>query len=420
MPPKSRGKCVVREPDLRGSKDSSDEECLAHVAARAPSDSGGAKAKAERREAAVLDKAAVLAAVQGMATSNPMRLPSIFGDESVRNAWKAWHRDAPTSLADIPAQRRAAATFAMPMKCAAAAAGGSVVPTHREQVELLSFQNSQGTQAGITQQDVQRSAVAKLKPSISAADVPVGSIVALKNQALKDAQLGTRWKLHVGSGRPRTGKAITCPKLVEALHRGKSEFSSAEAAHLGLPQSLRSDSWIEVANGSRPAFYLHDVLKPGEGTEFLVGDVIAIEHEESDSSGAPSGAAGASADTQGVARVLVHYRMPVGGNGFCDDVNREWKLACLCRQEYTKAHERGVKCRAIKEAAVGSASHARDTVAYVDWQPADRVFETGLGPLNPSQSLPAQVKVRIAGNNSEWKRLLGVKDKPQGKKRKAE
>ena len=414
MPPKSRGKCVVREPDLRGSKDSSDEECLAHVAARAPSDSGGAKAKAERREAAVLDKAAVLAAVQGMATSNPMRLPSIFGDESVRNAWKAWHRDAPTSLADIPAQRRAAATFAMPMKCAAAAAGGSVVPTHREQVELLSFQNSQGTQAGITQQDVQRSAVAKLKPSISAADVPVGSIVALKNQALKDAQLGTRWKLHVGSGRPRTGKAITCPKLVEALHRGKSEFSSAEAAHLGLPQSLRSDSWIEVANGSRPAFYLHDVLKPGEGTEFLIGDVLELECQ-------PSGAAGASVDTQDVTRLLVHYRMPIGGNGFCDDVNREWKLACLCRQEYTRVHERLRACRALKDAAVGSTSHDRDTVAFLDWQPVDGVFETQLGPLNVSQSLPAAVKARIAGSNSEWMRLLGVKEKTkENKKRKKE
>jgi hypothetical protein len=254
--------------------------------------------------------------------------------------------------------------------------------------------------------------VAKLKPTISAADVPVGSIVALKNQALEDAQLGTRWKLHVGSGRPRQGSAITCPKLVEALHMGKSEFSSAEAAQLGLPSALRADSWIEVANGSKPAFYLHDVLRPGEGTEFLIGDVIELEREGSDDSGAPSSAAGTSLDKQGgVTRLLVHYRMPVGGTGFCDDVNREWKRACLCRQEYTPAHERYLACRAFKDAAVGSISHNRDTVAFLDWQPADRVFETELGPLNASQSLKHAAKVRIAGSNTEWKRLLGVNDK---------
>ena len=418
----SRGKCVVRKQDVGSTnKDSSDEECAAHDKSAA-STNKGAKATAERRETAILDKAAVLAAVQGMASSNPMRLPSIFGDESVRNAWEAWHRDAPTSLADIPAERRAAATFAMPVKCGAAVAGGPVVPTQRAQVELLSFQNSGGERAGITQQEVQRSATAQLKPTISAADVPVGSIVALRNLALESVQLGTRWKLHVGKGRPRQGKGISCPKLVDALlgSLDEVEFSSADVARLDLPQSLRSDSWIEVPNGVRPAFYMHNILRPGEGTEFLIGDVVAIEHEEPDSSGrAPSGAAGASADTRGVARVLVHYRMPVGGSGFCDNVNSEWKRACLCRQEYTKAHERGRACRAFKDTAVGSASHDRDTVAYVDWQPADRIFETDLGPLNASQSLPAEAKVRIAGSNSEWKRLLGVKDKAQGKKRKA-
>ena len=128
---------------------------------------------------------------------------------------------------------------------------------------------------GITQQEVQRSAAVQLKPTIGAADVPVGSIVALRNQALEDAQLGTRWKLRAGKGRPRQGKGISCPKLVEALVGSKNEveFGSADVARLDLPQSLRSDSWIEVPNGLRPAFYMHDVLKPGEGTEFLIGDV---------------------------------------------------------------------------------------------------------------------------------------------------
>ena len=71
---------------------------------------------------------------------------------------------------------------------------------------------------------------------------------------------------------------------------------------------------------------------------------------------------------------------------------------------------------------LGSTSHDRDTVAYLDWQPAGHVFETQLGPLNASQSLPAPVKARIAGSNSDWKRLLGVKDKSvkdkRGQKRK--
>ena len=54
-------------------------------------------------------------------------------------------------------------------------------------------------------------------------------------------------------------------------------------------------------------------------------------------------------------------------------------------------NEKYLAGRALKDAAVGSTSHDRDTFAYLHWQPADHVFDTQLGPLNASQSLPAQV-----------------------------
>ena len=411
MAPKKAAR-ALRIASARTQKDSSDSEDYddaIHGPVVAAAASKGAKPKQKQREAAVLDKSAVLAAVQSMGSSNPRRLPSLFNG-SMLAEWEAWHEATPTSLAEIPSERRAAATFAMPMKCGPAVATGTLVPSQRTQVELLSFANKEGTQASLSKDEVQRSADALLHNSLYAADVPIGSTVALENDALNNALLGSRWKQYEGKGQPRLGKQIVCPLLAVALQT-KREFTSAELAGFALP-ALKADSWIEVSS----AYFIHDVLPPGEGTEFLLGDVRAVELRPQAANGEASGAA----RTAPVSRVLVHYRMPAGGRGFCDNVNSAWKLACLCRQEYSNVHERRKACRELKDNAVGSVSQERNTVAYLDWQPANRIFETQLNPLNASGSIPHPGKKRIAEHKEGWRDLLGVKAEPKGSgKRKA-
>ena len=333
------------------AKDSSDESADEGATGAAAAHVRKTKAAAAAPPSALLDKAAVLGAVQSMAAAN--RLPSLFTGE-VLDAWQVWHNATPTSLADIPPEERAAATFAMPMKCVAATAAGELPPSQCVQVELLAYRNSAGAQAGITKRDVQRSAEALIVGNVLfAADLPIGSTVALRNAAL--------------------------------LESGASDAT----------------------------------LQAGEATPFLIGDVVAVEHTAS-STGNVAGGAGSSTTSHSavVERVLVHYRMPYVSDRFCNDVCKPWKLACLCRQEYTKAHERWRYCRAAKDAAVDSTSHERDSVAYLDWFKTDRIFETQV-QLNDSRTIKDAAKKSIASHDTSWRQLLGLKEAvPKPTKRK--
>tara|TARA_B110000046_G_scaffold29762_1_gene31357 strand:+ start:1176 stop:2213 length:1038 start_codon:yes stop_codon:yes gene_type:complete len=144
------------------------------------------------------------------------------------------------------------------------------------------------------------------------------------------------------------------------------------------------------------------VLQIGEGTPFLLGDVIDFELEEHTASSSSSAAAGPF-----VSRVLLHYRMPYAGEAPSNDPTKPWCKSCLCRQKYNLSHERFTACKQFRAEAVGSTSHTRETNAYVDWQSADDIFETKV-LLNPSQSLKADSKKRISQTNTMWLALLGL------------
>ena len=285
-----------------------------------------------KREAAFLDKDAVLAAV--LSIGQPSRLPSVMTDE-VREAWSEWHKSTPTSLEEMPIERRASYKFAMPMKCRPAGALVQAAPEARAQVELIAYRNQdivdgerQG--AGISKVAVQRNAELQLGSHILPADVPKNSTVAFRNAALE-------------------------------------EQTAAE-------------------------------LESGEGTPFLLGDVLDYELEQ---------AAGSSSDTAFVSRVLLHYRMPYAGETPSNNPTKPWHKSCLCRQKYSLAHERFRLCKELRAKAVGSTSYERETNAYVDWQSAAAIFETQVS-LNQSQSLKAESKKRLGERNAAWLPLLGV------------
>ena len=125
--------------------------------------------------------------------------------------------------------------------------------------------------------------------------------------------------------------------------------------------------------------------------------------------------------------VLLHYRMPYAGDAPSNDPTKPWFAACLCRQKYNKSHERWIACKELRAKAVGSTSHAMETNAYVDWLPADRIFETQL-EFNSGQTLKAETKRRLCQSDVAWKSKLGlaeaahtklVKPTSSGKRRRA-
>ena len=178
------------------------------------------------RETAFLDKDAVLAAV--LSIGQPTRLPSVMTDD-IRKQWNEWHASVPTSLAEIPMERRATYNFAMPMKCLPPSAVVEA-PAARTQIELMAYQNTaQGDVkgAGISKQDVQRNAEAQLRSQLVASDVPKGSSVAVKN-----ASVGATSMLPVGE---RTPFLVGDVLEVELEELDTSSGSAAASASTGGP-----------------------------------------------------------------------------------------------------------------------------------------------------------------------------------------
>ena len=141
-----------------------------------------------KREAAFLDKDAVLAAA--LSIGQPSRLPSVMTEE-VRAAWHEWHKSTPTSLEEMPVERRARTNFAMPMKCRPAGAPLQTAPAARAQVELMAYRNQDlggGAGAATSKDAVQRNAEAQLGSHILPADVPKNSTVAFMNAKLEELE----------------------------------------------------------------------------------------------------------------------------------------------------------------------------------------------------------------------------------------
>ena len=91
-----------------------------------------------------------------------------------------------------------------------------------------------------------------------------------------------------------------------------------------------------------------------------------------------------------------------------DDPSKPWLLACLCRQEWNKSHERWKACKERRENA--SCSLAENTTQFLDWFPADRVFETKLKLNDKSKTLTKETKLRVAETDPRWKQALKLDD----------
>ena len=65
----------------------------------------------------------------------------------------------------------------------------------------------------------------------------------------------------------------------------------------------------------------------GEGTPFIVGDVLDFELQEKEKD------VGGSEERVVVLCVLLHYRMPYAGEAPSNDPTKPWFAACLCRQK---------------------------------------------------------------------------------------
>ena len=283
----------------------------------------GATDERRRRDAAKLDPAKTLAAIDLMRRGH--RLPEVFNDE-VRQQWQEWHDTVPTSLSKVPASEF---VVAMPRKCNPEGKVEAAVTAPRQQLELISFNNEGASGATRTKTDLERAATALMERTLSEEDVPIDSTVALKCE--------------------------------EGVGGAKQE--------------------------------------PGEGTPFFVGDVKRVELAASSS----------SKDPPVVVRVLVHFRIPYGGRGFTDDPNKPWHLACLCRQQYNKSHERWKACKS--RMLEFPCSLAENTTQYLDWFDADRILETKLKMNEATNTLHIDTKRRLAETNKEWKAILKVTEK---------
>ena len=186
-----------------------------------------------------------------------------------------------------------------------------------------------------------------------------------------------------------------CNEGGSELQRTKKNLERTSTALMQttlVEEDLPIDSTVALTRGEGDT----STALPGDGTPFFVGDVKRLE------------LLGNSIDKPPlVGRVLVHFRMPYAKKGFVDDPNKPWLLACLCRQEYNRSHERWLTCKARKEEA--PCSLAENTTQYLDWFPVDRVFETKL-KLNHGKTLHMETKRRLVETNATWKGQLKIKD----------
>lgn len=178
---------------------------------------------------------------------------------------------------------------------------------------------------------------------------------------------------------------------------------------------------LHAPEGANP----EDILE-GEGTPFLVADVVAVEcSSTSTSASASQGAAsssqsGAPASKQQVVRILVHYRMPYAGTKCSNDPSKPWHLACLCRLPYSKAHETRRECKSRMSLAPVSAQQA--TTKFLDWLETDRVLETKLNLTDVGRTLTAETKRRLVEDitgDAQLAERLGLKLTETKQERKA-
>ena len=185
---------------------------------------------------------------------------------------------------------------------------------------------------------------------------------------------------------------------VDGVERTKRQLERAATAVMERTLYLEDvpiGSTVAMLNGTA----IEDSLPEGERTPFLMGDIQKVEVASSSTSSS-------SSTKQVVTRVLVWYRMPYSNLKFVDDPNKPWKLACLCRQEYNGHHERFTGCRARRDEA--PCSLAENTTRYLDWFPANQIFETKL-KLNEKDTINIVTKRRLVETDPTWRPLLKVK-----------
>ena len=306
------------------------------------------------RDGRCLDVPKILHAADQLAR----RLPHVVGDESMAQ-WTEWARNVPTTLDEIPVSHRPlqGGQLPMPVKCLAEPSGAAVsLPVDDAQVELVAFNNREG---GIAASSSKRSQK-ELQQSATA-------VLLSKGLTFDDLALESTVAIHTDDA--PTGNAL-----------------------------------------------------PGEGTPFFVADVVRLQLEggqqwplqasatataEAASSAASAASAASSSTalaapppsppalTTRVERLLVHYRMPKGGSGFCNDVTKPWEIACLCRQPYTRRHENLLECKARRDNS--AVSKEEMTVKFLDWIEPKQVMVTKLKLTGKQQKLSAHAKSMLCG-----------------------
>mgnify|MGYP007018243642 CR=1 FL=1 len=138
---------------------------------------------------------------------------------------------------------------------------------------------------------------------------------------------------------------------------------------------------------------------PGYGTPFYIGDVVKI-HLKPVASTSTSGDSSAAPATREVAKLDLHYRIPMCKSKFCDDVKRPFKLACVGKHEWNHGCEKRKACVQKREQGATTSRH----FAQVE---AGAVFEANVQLLE-SGALSAPSKKRLAERDPKWAPLLGV------------
>ena len=159
-----------------------------------------------------------------------------------------------------------------------------------------------------------------------------------------------------------------------------------------------------------------DVTRGGYGTPFYVGDVDSIEYDEA-GAGAGAGTAlvpwtGASssqaaAPPRKIARVHVHFRMPLLRGRFVDDVQKPWGLACHGHHQWSSACERRVACQ---QAAAANGPGGQTKLLHV--ADVQELLEAEL-VLTATAGLQKKSKERLAEHgppDGSWRPLLGLQE----------
>ena len=122
----------------------------------------------------------------------PNRVPAIFGDATIAQQWREWHKTTPTTLEEVPAAARLK-QIAMPMRCDLPKEElAPTVDKSIKQVELLSYSNG-GDGRTLSAKELERTAVAVLTSALTTDDLPVNSTVAIAAPPVrKDAPVGER------------------------------------------------------------------------------------------------------------------------------------------------------------------------------------------------------------------------------------